>query len=191
MKGNFNRKFIGIRILKSETAMKLKERARYHIFPHITVSVWLGFFFLIVFILGLMLLYQSREYIPNAALFAYIIIYPIVYIIMALVLNVFFWNAVVTVDEAGMRQRRGWRILTWTWEELCNVKARTERAYPWRTSAGSIFAPKFSFVSSKKKEKLVIVMEKYARNVIFKMCKNEKIKDDCAQLLESCNFSYI
>lgn len=171
--------------------MKLKEKSKYYVFPHITMSLWWIFFSFIVFITGLVLLDRQSGSIPRTVILAFTVGYPIVYIVLILIFHVFYWNAVVRFDAEGMHQRRGKRIISWKWEEIIEVNCRTDRPWPLRTSAGAIYAPKFVFISSKHNKKLSIVMEKYAREVFFKMCKNEAIKEKSCALLNKCNFSFL
>ena len=171
--------------------MKLKEKSKYYVFPHITMSLWWIFFSFIVFITGVVLLDRQSGSIPRAVILAFTVGYPIIYIVLILIFHVFYWNAVVRFDAEGMHQRRGKRIISWKWEEIIEVNCRTDRPWPLRTSAGAIYAPKFVFISSKHNKKLSIVMEKYAREVFFKMCKNEAIKEKSCALLNKCNFSFL
>ena len=166
--------------------MKLKNKTTYYIFPHLTVSILLHWLMMIFFIAAIVICYK---YYQNA-LVAVIIVFLIVFILSFLLLNVFFWNAIIKVEAAGMTQRHGFHKCVWIWEEITDVKCRTHRPWPLNTSEGAMYSPKFIFISSKYKRGLSIVMEKHTRDVFFKMCSNEELKKKCYLLLDSCDFLY-
>ena len=171
--------------------MKSRGKSKYYIFPHITASIFACFFFLIIFIVVFIFLVNAGERVSDTIIMAFSIVYFVVYFSLIIILNVFFWNAVVIFDCKGMRQRHGLSIIEWRWDEIEDVQCRLHRFWPLKTSAGAMWAPKFIFASSKHKIKLSVVMEKHTRQVLFRMCKNEELKEQCIQLLQSCDFSYI
>lgn len=166
--------------------MKLKNKTTYYIFPHLTVSFLLHLLMIIFFMAAIVICYK---YYQNA-LVAVVIIFLIAFILTFLLLNVFFWNAVIKVERTGMTQRHGLRKRVWMWEEIIDVKCSTHRPWPLNTTEGAMYSPKFIFISSKYKKGLSIVMEEYTRDVFFKMCPNEDLKKKCHLLLDSCDFLY-
>lgn len=159
---------------------------KYHIFPHITVSILLHLIVVIVFIIAIIL---SEKYYPDSTIIIVTVI-PVLVAIMFIFLNVLFWNSMVTVDRNGMRQRRGFHVYTWHWDEISDVKCRINRPWPFNTTAAAMYSPKIIFISSTHKKKLSIVMEKYTRKVLLLMCSDEKLKEKCCELLEACNYVY-
>lgn len=160
---------------------------RYHIFPHITVSILLH---LIVLMFLIITIISVDKYYPNITLIVAFVMSAL-FVIMFLFLNVLFWNSMVKLDSNGMHQRRGFHIYTWRWDEITDVKCRVNRPWPFNTTAAAAYSPKIIFVSSAHKKKLSIVMEKYTKKIFFRTCSNEEIKEKCSQLLDSCNFVYI
>ena len=170
-----------------------KKKTKYIIFPHITVSILIHWFLFILCVLVWTVLGQNNPQngeTANAVIKFLAVFLPIILLISVVVFNVFYWNAWVTVDERGMRQRRGLRILEWNWDEIAEVKCRVHRSWPLRRTAG-MYSPKFVFLSSAHQKKLSVVMEKYTRKVFFDQCRNEEIKQKCRELLDSCNFKYV
>ena len=163
------------------------ESKKYHIFPHITVSLLLHLTVLMFLIAAIIL---SAEYRPDITLIIAIPI-SVLFAIMFLLLNVFFWNSVVTIDLNGMRQRRGFHVYTWRWDEITGVKCRIDRPWPLNTTAATAYSPKLIFISSAHEKKLSVVMERYTRKVLFLMCPDEGVKKECRRLLEACNFVYL
>lgn len=171
--------------------MKIKDKSEYRVFPHITVSIWLHCAFLIFFIICMILLGKEQGEIYKIIMIILAVVYPVIFIGMALLLNVFFWNAAVKINAEGMFSRRGLHIVAWKWDEIADIKCRTHRPWPLNTSAASMYSPKITFISSKHNKKCSIVMERYTKAVFFKICPNENIKEKCMQLLESCDFVYL
>lgn len=170
-----------------------KKKTKYIIFPHITVSILIHCFLFILCVLIWALLGQNNSKngeTANAVIKSLAVFLPIIFLISVVVFNVFYWNALVTIDEKGMRQRRGLQIVAWNWDEIVEIKCRVHRSWLLRATAG-MYSPKFVFLSSAHKKKLSVVMEKYTRKVFFDQCKNEEIKQKCKELLDKCNFSYV
>lgn len=163
------------------------EKSRYHIFPHITVSILLH---LIVLMLCIVAIIVSNKYYPEAIIII-ATVSLILFAIMFILLNVLFWNSVVTIDLEGMHQRCGFRVYTWRWNEITDVECRVNRPWPFNTTASAMYSPKIIFISSTHNKKLSIVMERYTRKVFFRMCQEEELREKCHRLLESCNYVYI
>lgn len=163
-----------------------EEKIKYKIYPHITVSILLH---LIIFIFFIVAIVVSTKYYPQAMIFIATVM-PIFFVILFVLLNILFWNSAVTIDSDGMHQRSGLRIYTWRWDEIADVRCRTNRSWPLNTTAAAMYLPKIIFISSTHKKKLSIVMEKYTQKVFFKMCPNEELKKECSRLLGACNFVY-
>ncbi len=159
---------------------------KYHIFPHITVSILLHLIVFIIFIVAIIL---SAKYYPDSTIIIATVI-PALFVIMFLFLNVLFWNSMVTLDLDGMHQRRGVHMYTWRWDEITDVKCRVNRPWPLNTTAAAMYSPKIIFITSAHNKKLSIVMEKYTQKVLFKMCTNEELKVKCLQMLDACNYVY-
>lgn len=170
--------------------MKIKKE-KFHIFPHVTVSIWLHLMVFLVFILLAEILGRENGAEFERARLILFIVYPICFLGMVLLLNVFFWNAVVTLDSKGMRQRQGRKVYVWRWDEVLNVTCKTKRPWLFRSGQAAVLAPKFKIISSAHGRKLTIVMEKYTRNAFFQICPNEALCQKCRDLLADCNFSYI
>ena len=170
--------------------MKIREKDKYYIFPHITVSLFLHCLIVIVYIITIILLKREQEQIFRIARIVCLIVIPVIFLVIFLFLNVFFWNAVVRIDSQGMHQRCGLRIFSWYWEEIKDVQCKTNRPWPLNTSAAAMYSPKLTFVSSEHNKRLSVVMEKYTRKVFFVMCPDGAVKQKSEQLLEKCNFSF-
>lgn len=167
------------------------KKGTYHIFPHISVSIWLHLFVFLLFVVSAVILDRSAGEGFVRAKIILLISFPVFFLAMVLLLNVFFWNSVVTVDAEGMRQRRGLHVYVWRWDEVLDVRCRTERPLLFRSGQTAIFAPKFIIISPTHKKKLTIVMEKYARKVFFQTCPEGILKERCQALLDECNFVYL
>ena len=170
----------------------MKEKTRYIIFPHMTVSILIHWFLFILCILDWSLLKQNN--LENGETFNRVIKWiavflPIILVLSLIIFNVFCWNAWITIDSKGMRQRRWLRVITWDWDAIEEVKCRTHRS--WCFANSGIYAPKFVFISAVHKRKLSIVMEKRVRKIFFEKCINDAVKQKCRELLDCCDFTYI
>jgi len=173
-----------------EIALKVREKDKYYIFPHITGSILLHCLIVIIYIVSMIILGKEQEHVFRAIRTVCSIVIPVVFLTCFLLLNVFFWNAVVRIDSQGMHQRCGLRIFSWNWDEIKDVQCKTKRPWPLNTSAAAIYSPKFIFISSAHNKRLSVVMEKYTRKVFSAKCPMETVKEKYEQLLKKCDFMY-
>lgn len=172
--------------------MKKRKTKKNYIFPHASSSAFLHIAVLVFGTVAIVILERDL-----GEQFSYVIlicasVFPVILVLMAVLLNVFFWNAVVVIDDEGMHQRRGLHVYSWRWKEIQTVKCKTQRPRPFRSAQWSArFSPKFRFRSLTHGKELAIVMEYGVRKRFFQRCPDEMLKRKCQDLLRECNFFYI
>ena len=100
------------------------------------------------------------------------IVLPVLFVILFLTLNVFYWNAMIVIDPEKMTQRRGLHKRSIFWNEITDVTC-TKGMNTYGASATLSFAPKVTFLT--KSDSFSIVMETRFYNVLQTVCPREEL----------------
>lgn len=152
--------------------MKLKKKSRYIIFPHLSASLLLHFGILVAMILVYIFLGMDNGEVGNMILTIVAIVLPVLFVILFLTLNVFYWNAMIVIDPEKMTQRRGLHKRSIFWNEITDVTC-TKGMNTYSASATLSFAPKVTFLTNS--DSISIVMETRFCNVLQSVCPREEL----------------
>ena len=100
------------------------------------------------------------------------IVLPVLFVILFLTLNVFYWNTMIVIDSEKITQRRGLHKRSIFWNEITDVTC-AKGLNTYSTSATLSFAPKVTFLTNS--DSISMVVETRIYNVLQTVCPREEL----------------